>query len=62
VIQLNDAKIGVVEACSGLSMVITFIALSVGMALVVNRPVLDRIVLILSAVPVALLAKSHVSL
>ena len=55
-IQLNDAHIGVVEACSGLSMVITFIALSVGMALVVNRPVLDRIVLVLSAIPVALLA------
>ncbi len=56
VIQLNDARIGVVEACSGLSMVITFIALSVGIALVVNRPVLDRIVLVLSAIPVALLA------
>jgi len=56
VIQLNDAHIGVVEACSGLSMVITFIALSVGTALVVDRPLLDRIVLILSAVPVALLA------
>ena len=56
VIQLNDAKIGVVEACSGLSMLITFIALAVGMALVVNRPVLDRIVLVLSAIPVALLA------
>jgi len=56
VIQLNDAHIGVVEACSGLSMLITFIALSVGMALVVNRPVLDRIVLVLSAIPVALLA------
>jgi exosortase len=56
VIQLNDAKIGVVEACSGLSMVITFIALSVGMALVVKRPILDRIVLVLSAIPVALLA------
>ncbi len=56
VIQLNDGKIGVVEACSGLSMLITFIALSVGMALVVKRPVLDRIVLVLSAIPVALLA------
>jgi len=56
VIQLNDANIGVVEACSGLSMVITFIALSVGMALVVKRPILDRIVLVLSAIPVALLA------
>jgi exosortase len=56
VIQLNDAKIGVVEACSGLSMVITFIALSVGMALVMKRPVLDRFVVVLSAIPVALVA------
>ncbi len=56
VIQLNEGRIGVVEACSGLSMLITFIALSVGIALVVNRPVLDRIVLVLSAIPVALLA------
>jgi exosortase len=55
-IQLNDAHIGVVQACSGLSMMITFIALSVGMALVVDRPLLDRIVLVLSAIPVALLA------
>jgi len=56
VIQLNEGKIGVVEACSGLSMLITFVALSVGMALVVNRPLLDRIVLVLSAIPVALVA------
>ncbi len=56
VIQLNDAKIGVVEACSGLSMVITFIALSTGAALVVKRPLFDRIVLVASSVPVALLA------
>lgn len=56
VIQLNEARIGVVEACSGLSMLITFIALSTGMALVVKRPLLDRIVLVLSAVPVALIA------
>ena len=56
VIQLNDAYIGVVEACSGLSMMLTFIALSVGMALIVDRPLLERIVLVLSAIPVALLA------
>jgi exosortase len=56
VIQLNDARIGVVEACSGLSMLITFVALSTGMALVVNRPLLDKIVLVLSAIPVALSA------
>jgi exosortase len=56
VIQLNEARIGVVEACSGLSMLITFIALSTGMAIVISRPLIDKIVLILSAIPVALVA------
>jgi exosortase len=56
VIQVNEARIGVVEACSGLSMLITFIALSTGMALVIKRPLLDKIVLVLSAIPVALVA------
>jgi exosortase len=57
VIQLNDARIGVVEACSGLSMLITFLALSTAAALVVKeRPWTDRIVLVLSAIPVALVA------
>jgi len=56
IIQLNDARIGVVEACSGLSMLITFIALSTAAALVVRRPLLDKIVLVLSSIPVALLA------
>jgi exosortase len=56
VIQLNEARIGVVDACSGLSMLITFFALSTAAALVVKRPLLDRIVLVASSVPVALLA------
>jgi exosortase len=56
VIQLGEARIGVVEACSGLSMLITFIALSTAAALVVKRPLLDRLVLVASSVPVALLA------
>jgi exosortase len=56
IIELNDARIGVVEACSGLSMLITFIALSTAAALVVKRPLSDRIVLVASAIPVALLA------
>jgi exosortase len=56
VIQLNEARIGVVDACSGLSMLITFIALSTAAALVVKRPLLDRAVLVASSVPVALVA------
>jgi exosortase len=56
VIHLNDAQIGVVEACSGLSMLITFVALSTAAALVVKRPLLDKTVLVASSIPVALLA------
>jgi exosortase/archaeosortase family protein len=37
-------------------MLITFVALSTAAALVVKRPLLDRIVLVASSVPVALLA------
>jgi exosortase len=56
VIQLRDARIGVVEACSGLSMVISFLALSSAAAMVVQRPLLDRMVLVASSIPVALVA------
>jgi exosortase len=56
VIQLNEHRIGVVEACSGLSMLITFVALSTGMAMVVTRPLIDKIVLVASSIPVALVA------
>jgi exosortase len=56
VIQLNEARIGVVDACSGLSMLITFVALSTAAALVVKRPLLDRILLVASSIPVALAA------
>jgi exosortase len=56
VIQLNDTRIGVVEACNGLSMLMTFVALSTAAALVVKRPLVDRLMLVASSVPVALLA------
>lgn len=56
VIRLNDARIGVVEACSGLSMLITFIAMSTAVAIVVSRPLLDKFVLVASSIGVALMA------
>ncbi len=56
VIQLNEARIGVVDACSGLSMLMTFLALSTAAAMVVRRPLLDKVVLVLSSIPVALIA------
>jgi len=54
-ILVNDARIGIVEACSGLRMLVVFIALSAGMVMVIKRPAVDKTVLVLSAIPIALL-------
>jgi exosortase len=56
VLHVKDHALGVEQACSGLSMLLTFLALSTGMALIVKRPWLDRIVVLVSAVPVAVVA------
>jgi exosortase len=54
VIVLNEVKIGIVEACSGLTMLDTFFALATALALVIRRPWTDRVGIVLSAVPIAL--------
>jgi exosortase len=56
VIALGEVRIGVIEACNGLTMLLTFFALSTALALVVQRRLLDRVVIFLSAVPVGILA------
>jgi exosortase len=56
VIVLNDVRIGVEVACSGLTMMMSFFALSSALALIIKRPVVDRIVILLSAAPIALAA------
>lgn len=56
VIFLRDGRIGVVEACNGLSMMVTFLALTVALAVVVRRPLAEKLALVLSAVPVAVAA------
>lgn len=53
-ILLNDQTIGIVEACSGLRMLMVFFALSTAMVLVVQRHWIDKLVILLSAVPIAL--------
>jgi exosortase len=53
-IVLNSRTLNVEEACSGLGMLVTFFALSVAVALVVQRPLLDRLVIVASAIPVSL--------
>jgi exosortase len=55
IIAVNDLEIGVVEACSGLGMLMTFFALSTAVALIIQRGASERIVLFLSAVPIGVL-------
>jgi exosortase len=54
VIVMEKGKIAVVEACSGLSMLLTFAALTTAMSIVIKRPLADKIVLLLSTIPVAI--------
>ena len=54
VILLNEASLGIVEACSGLRMLVVFFALSTAVALVARRPFWERVFLGFSAIPIAL--------
>lgn len=56
VIRIDDIEIGVVEACSGLSMLLVFFALSTAVALLVQRPLWEKLVVLLSALPIAVVA------
>jgi len=56
VIHIQEAKMGVVEACSGLSMLMVFVALAVAVVFLIRRPLWEKAVLLASAVPIALLA------
>jgi exosortase len=55
VIRLGQVRIGVVEACSGLSMLVIFFALATAVSLLIDRSWPEKIFLVLSAVPIALL-------
>jgi exosortase len=56
VILLNEVELKIVAACSGLSMLVVFFALSTAVALVVRKPLWEKIVIGASAAPIALLA------
>jgi exosortase len=55
VIVIDDLRIGVLEACNGLSMLLTFFALSTAAALVIRRPLPTKLTIVGSAVPIALI-------
>jgi exosortase len=54
IILLSEARIGIVEACSGLRMLVVFFALSSAVALVIRRPFWEKAVVVASAMPIAL--------
>ena len=57
VILVNDVKIGIVEACSGLGMLVTFFALAMGLVFVYRSlETWLKWVIVISAAPVAVIA------
>lgn len=55
IIHLNEVEIGVIEACSGLRMLVIFLALASAVALVILRPAWQKALVLVSAVPIALI-------
>ncbi len=49
VIWLSAGKIGVVEACSGLRMLMLFLAITVGASFLIKRPLWEKVLVALSA-------------
>lgn len=56
IIHLGEHNIGVAEACSGLRMLVIFFALSAAVALIIERGIWTRVVVVLSAIPIALIS------
>jgi exosortase len=55
-ILIRDFQLSIVKACSGLSMLVTFFTFSTAVCLVVDKPFSDKLLILLSAVPIALAA------
>jgi exosortase len=54
IIRVRDERVNVAEACNGLSMIMMFAALAAAVAVLSRRPVSDKVTILLSAVPIAL--------
>ena len=53
-ILIRDVRLGVVEACSGLRMLVTFAAFAVGAVMLLDRSWVVKVLVLASAVPIAL--------
>ncbi|MEM6469694.1 MAG: exosortase/archaeosortase family protein [Planctomycetota bacterium] len=58
VIQLTTSQIGVAEACSGLRILVSLLAVIFAVAVLVNRPLIEKLLLGLTAIPIAILINS----
>ena len=56
IISLSTGEIGVAEACSGLRMLYAFFALTVGACMVMDRTWLEKSVIAVTAIPIAIVA------
>jgi exosortase len=56
VVLLSETRLGIVEACSGLSMLVTFFALAAAVAILATRNWIEAIVVFCSAIPIAVVA------
>ncbi len=56
IIIMEESRIGVVEACNGLGMLVTFFALAAAVAMLMRGRFTDKAVIVLSAIPIALVA------
>jgi exosortase len=55
-ILIDEVRLGVVDACSGLKMLMTFAAFSIGAVLLMNRSRFEKFMIVLGIIPVAILA------
>ncbi len=58
VISIEETKLNIVDACSGLRMATIFVALAMAIVLVTRRPWWDRLIILLSSIPIALVVNA----
>jgi exosortase len=56
IIWIDEVRLGVVDACSGLKMLMTFAAFSVGAAVLLPRSNFEKLMILLGIVPIAVVA------
>lgn len=55
-ILIDEVRLGIVDACSGLKMLVTFAAFSVGAALLMRNTRFEKLMLLLGIIPIAVLS------